>query len=849
MSSAMTARKERGHLIVTLLRVRAVVYLAGGTPLLFVPGLGSRTVLLSVAVLLLSMINPFLVRALRVGSGVQAAAVSDLVIAYGLWLAPMNANGLALMLAMLAIGYAVFLGPKRESRFVMAAAVVLELSKLVVVGLANSTLAFLSLDAVSEGSPLVILGAAAGLGGGFLAFNLIDDYFRAVGDAAQTGEEQYRKLMDTAPVGFIVVVEHLIVYANEAAETMLAPGGGTIVATKIVNYVAKSSARRFREIRRQVLNLWETVENQEFEFRDINNHLVWVNLSANAVEYGSNLAMQLMVHDRSGQVIADEQLRQTRLDYQTFFERIPVALYRSHSDGSISHVNGAFVKLVGATSEDEIIGRNARSYYADESERDRLSELLVRAGVVSGYEWQLKTHNGSVRWVRDTSRLIKSARGQFYEGVLVDVTARRRIEDELWSRAAQQEAAASIGQMALESNNIGELCEALSAVVSQVLATDGVVVLKRDAKGVLEVVGADSITAIDATVFAALADRSHMIAAPVLIRSATDMRAVGPALLEQGYKSCVALVVPGKEIHFGTLVALSRDERGFTPDDVNFLQAVASMLAAAAERAGVNSRLKALVESKDAFVASVSHELRTPLTVVSGLAHELHQRWMTLSDDEMVEFTSMLIGQSEDMADLIEDLLVTARANIGNVAVQIMPVSVAKEVSGVLASFASQTDVDIKSHVGDVTVDADPIRLRQILRNLVSNAIRYGGNEIEVVVGVRGCVGVIEVRDSGDPIAESDRERIFEPYERAYETAGRPGSVGLGLSVSRILAELMKGGLTYYHDGMSVFRLELPSSVANLDSGPTTWIDQDQSLGAFGTVGSSRIGVDADVIP
>lgn len=843
----MSARKERGHLIVTLLRVRAVVYLAAGIPVLFMPDATSATVVFGVSVIVITTITPFLVRQSGEGTGVRTAAASDLVIAYGLWLLAPAVGGLSLMLAMWAIGYSVLLGSKREGRIVAILAVALQLSKLVVVSFPDSALADLPVNAISE-SPLLIFGAAAGLVGSYFAFLLIDRYFAAVNDAAETGEERYRKLMDAAPIGFIVVVENVIVYASDAANTMLGSGGSSIASTKILNYVDKDSIGLFKEIRGRVLNLWETVENQQLQFRDADNNLVWVDLAANSVDYGHDLAMQLMLHDRSGQAIAEEELRRTRVDYRTFFERIPVALYRTHPDGSIAHVNQALVELLGAESKDEIVGKNARTYYADESERDQLAELLNKEGVVAGYEWRLKTHDGSLRWIRDTSRLIDSPTGAFYEGAMVDVTARRNIEDELWVRAVQQEAAASIGQLALECEDIEMLCDALSDVVSEVLATDGVAVLQRDPKGFFQTVGSNPSIGVEASVLSGIADRTHMAAAPVFLRSAAEVRFAAPALLEEGYKSCIALMVPGKEINFGTLVVLSRNERVFTADDLNFLFSVTNVLAAAVDRAGANNRLEELVKSKDAFVASVSHELRTPLTVVSGLAHELRQRWMSLTDEEMDEFTSMLVGQSGDMADLIEDLLVAARANIGNVAVQIVPVEVAAEVAGVLAGFESHTSRVIEADVPEVTIEADPIRLRQILRNLVSNAIRYGGDEIQVVGEVKAGVCVIEVRDSGGPISEDDRERIFEPYERAHETAGRPGSVGLGLSVSRTLAELMRGSLTYHHDGESVFRLELPASAEDLDRGPDPRFGHDQPIGALGSVGSGRIGVDVAAI-
>ena len=107
--------------------------------------------------------------------------------------------------------------------------------------------------------------------------------------------------------------------------------------------------------------------------------------------------------------------------------------------------------------------------------------------------------------------------------------------------------------------------------------------------------------------------------------------------------------------------------------------------------------------------------------------------------------------------------------------------------------------------------NADPARVRQILRNLITNALRYGGDDIEVDVGTDRDAVFLEVRDDGPGLPGEEWERIFEPYYRFHSERSQPGSVGLGLTVARGLAELMDGNLTYrYYDGQSIFTLRLP---------------------------------------
>ncbi len=107
---------------------------------------------------------------------------------------------------------------------------------------------------------------------------------------------------------------------------------------------------------------------------------------------------------------------------------------------------------------------------------------------------------------------------------------------------------------------------------------------------------------------------------------------------------------------------------------------------------------------------------------------------------------------------------------------------------------------------------ADAGRLRQIIRNLVTNALRYGGPNVSIEAHNGGGVAVVNVTDDGSGIPPADRQRIFDPYFRAHNMPSQPASVGLGLTVSRQLAELMSGELTYeYRDGVSKFSVQLPT--------------------------------------
>lgn len=220
-------------------------------------------------------------------------------------------------------------------------------------------------------------------------------------------------------------------------------------------------------------------------------------------------------------------------------------------------------------------------------------------------------------------------------------------------------------------------------------------------------------------------------------------------------------------------------------------------------------RLENLVASKDELIASVSHELRTPLTAIVGFAELLRGDTSTLSVDERVELVQSIADQTSDLTHIVEDLLVAARADNESLTVALVPVDVRAQAAQVL-----ETMVDKPKQVALLGNSSrgigDPARVRQILRNLISNAFRYGGDNIEVKVCEREGVVCVEVIDDGHGIPENERDHVFQPYQRSTSHSPTTASIGLGLTVSLKLARLMGGDLSYrYEGGMSVFELSL----------------------------------------
>ncbi len=264
-----------------------------------------------------------------------------------------------------------------------------------------------------------------------------------------------------------------------------------------------------------------------------------------------------------------------------------------------------------------------------------------------------------------------------------------------------------------------------------------------------------------------------------------------------GTKRALELVVrPGEDFHFAQ-----------SPWIVILVLATGIVVAlllvwmgrmAKARSEGLAERLRLaqdLNESKDRFLATVSHELRTPLTVVLGVASELGPRWNDFDEQERQDVMLMMTEQAVEAANIVEDLLVAARSDPSRLRLAMESTRLQAHVEYAIGSLADEGRHRVVSRAADLPAYAETTRLRQILRNLLENAVRYGGGTITVDAGLDGSWLTVVVADDGNLAAE-DHERIFEPYEQTEDVASRsPSGVGIGLYVSRLLARLMGGDL------------------------------------------------------
>jgi signal transduction histidine kinase len=228
----------------------------------------------------------------------------------------------------------------------------------------------------------------------------------------------------------------------------------------------------------------------------------------------------------------------------------------------------------------------------------------------------------------------------------------------------------------------------------------------------------------------------------------------------------------------------------------------------------LEARLEAereVMQAKDRFIADISHELRTPLTSIYGFSEVL------LDDDfqdlqATRDLVTLVNRESGELARMVEDLLVAARDPESELSLEFAAVAITGLIADTVQTFQrSGHEISVDSEPG--VVECDHLRLAQILRNLVSNALRYGGPAVRVVGRRAHDQYFIEVRDDGSGVPKEMVPRLFTRFVHADGKAITSGSVGLGLAVAARLARAMHGDLEYERTrNWTIFRLTVPLS-------------------------------------
>jgi len=384
----------------------------------------------------------------------------------------------------------------------------------------------------------------------------------------------------------------------------------------------------------------------------------------------------------------------------------------------------------------------------------------------------------------------------------------------LQARERQQAAVAELGRVALETGDLEALFSTAVQLLARTLDVEHTAVYEVEndrhslrmiaAQGLVVPLTHDLVVAPGA---ASQAGYTLATGGPVVLHDvATEERfALSRQVRELGVVSGMSTPIAGDPLPFGVLSAHTSRRREFTPDDVNFLVAVANIAATGIQRAhqaGVERRAQAL---RDAFIGVISHELRTPITTIYGNSKVLLRRLDSLDPMARRQIVEDIEAEADRLQRLIEDLLVLSRAEGGHVEVATEPMLLGRIVERAVAAERERWpnhrfELEIQPYLP--TVAGEETYVEQVVRNLLTNAAKYGGDGSTVRVRVSTEAGEVVVRviDEGPGVDPAEVEKLFEVFYRAADAPRRASGSGIGLFVCRELVHAM-GGRTWGRNG------------------------------------------------
>jgi CheY-like chemotaxis protein/two-component sensor histidine kinase len=249
----------------------------------------------------------------------------------------------------------------------------------------------------------------------------------------------------------------------------------------------------------------------------------------------------------------------------------------------------------------------------------------------------------------------------------------------------------------------------------------------------------------------------------------------------------------------------------------------------------VNQRLLEATQAKSDFLANMSHELRTPLNAILGFGELLSEQLGPALSDRQRRYFRNIHDAGGHLLELINDVLDLAKVEAGKteLRLEVAPLgAILEPVIAATRTTASERGLDFEVAVQeDALVRADPQRMRQILYNLLSNALKFtpNGGTVSLDAGLDGADLAIAVSDTGIGIPQHQRDRVFGVFERLNEDRSSAGGTGLGLALTKRLVELHGGTIDFESEvGQgTTFHLRVPAVAVEAPRGERLLIVED----------------------
>ena len=508
----------------------------------------------------------------------------------------------------------------------------------------------------------------------------------------------------------------------------------------------------------------------------------------------------------------DQELREQQSYTRGLIESNIDALMTTDTIGVITDVNKQMCEITGRSRE-ELIGTPFKTYFTDPKLAEDGIRRVLAEDQVTNYELTIRAKDGKETVVSYNATTFKGADGKL-RGVFAaarDITAQKRLEEQIAQRNRELTEASTFMNNVLESSTEYSI---IAKDLNGNILTWNEGARRNYGYASEEMVGKQN---------------SRILHSPEDIESGRVQ-----ALLDQAFRTGKAEGVfervrkGGDRFTASVAITLRKDADG-TPigyllisKDITEQKTLEEQLRRKNEELEEQyRRVQEANRLKSEFLANMSHELRTPLNAIIGFTELLHDAKVGPVSTDQKEFLGDILTSSRHLLQLINDVLDLAKVESGKMEFRPEPVVLTKvvgEVRDILRSLAGskriQIAVEIAPDVGQIT--ADPAKLKQVLYNYLSNALKFTPDEGRVTARVKPegkDAFRLEVEDTGIGIKPEDMGRLFIEFQQLDASAAKkyPGT-GLGLALTKRIVEAQGGtvGVESTHGRGSVFFAVLP---------------------------------------
>lgn len=597
--------------------------------------------------------------------------------------------------------------------------------------------------------------------------------------ALRKSEETFRRLMQSAPDAAIIVDSRMrVMLVNTAAENMVGYSFERLLGEPIQTILPEG--------------LPETAKFLEAEARHRDGHAIAVDIRTSPIETGDEQYTALFIRDIADRKAVEAALRRSEERFRSMVQSALDAAIIVDRAGRIVLANAEAERLYGYDPGD-LIGRNLDVLVPERFRSHHTSRFMRMAESSNGrdsvYRRDLtaRRKDGSEFPADAILSSFETEDGVFLTALIRDTTERTRTE-ELLRRSEERFRAI------FEGGPLG------------IVVTTGDGTLVRANRAFTEMIGFSESDLLDRSLDdllhpERLNDRAH--------RDRVMGGEISTYRIQQEYLRRDGEAI-WADIVWSTLI---EDEQVFL---VGLVQDVTTQRDAEDALRRANDELRRANEAKSVFLARMSHELRTPLSAILISAEMLTTPAYGARTDEMLtQLGGRILQGGRHLLGLIDDLLDLTRIETGRLNISPVPMSAAGliiELEGGLGPHARRKRVRLELPDGDdVTLLADPLRIRQVFLNLIGNAIKFtdAGGSVWVGVSQRRGTATFTVTDTGPGIAPEDIARIFEPFEQATPSAE---GAGLGLAIAKQIVQ-MHGGTIEVESSLgtgTTFKVALP---------------------------------------